>query len=164
MNHDDPDAPGLPREGNPVDDDAQEVADLLKRNSRPRLSVAIPAPPPQVTQESRERSASQGSSFSLSRKRIPPALDLTPSLPGAGDSAELGTDGSTLRLAYLTEEPTPSTGSFPEGPTPSTADLTQPPRRSPLEEKRDGQFFDELNLGLEGSLEVRGLDWKQPTT
>ena len=141
-----------------ADDDTQEVADLLKRNSRPRLSVAIPAPAPQaVVDASRERSASQGSSFSLSRKRIPPALDLTPSLPGAVDSADLGTDGSTLRLAYLTEEPTPSTGSFAEGTTPSTGDLTQPPRRSPLEEKRDGQFFDELNLGLEGSLEVRGL-------
>ncbi len=144
-----------------TDDDAQEVAELLKSNSRPRLSVAIPAPPPAtVVEASRERSASQGSSFSLSRKRIPPALDLTPSLPNAVDSADLGTDGSTLRLAYLTEEPTPSTGSFAEGATPSTGELAQPPRRSPLEERRDGQFFDELNLGLEGSLEVRGLDGK----
>lgn len=147
-------------EGRQLDDDAQEVVNLLKRSSRPRLSVAIPAPPPQVQDASRERSASQGSSFSLSRKRIPPALDLTPSLPNAVDSEDLGTDGSTLHLAYLMEEPTPSTGSFAEGATPSTGDLGQPPRRSPLEEKRDGQFFDELNLGLEGSLEVCGLDRK----
>ena len=37
----------------------------------------------------------------------------------------------------------------------SDGETTQRPRRSPLEEKRDGQFFDELNLGLDGSIEVR---------
>ncbi|TBU62165.1 hypothetical protein BD310DRAFT_974717 [Dichomitus squalens] len=128
--------------------DAQEVADLLKRNSRPRLSVAIPSPPPQA---GRERSASGGSS--LSRKRIPPALDLAPSLPNVADTAGLGTDDSNMRLAYLTEESTPSTGTFAEGDDSSDGETTQRPRRSPLEEKRDGQFFDDLNLGLDGSVE-----------
>ena len=97
----------------------------------------------------------------MSRKRIPPALDLAPSLPNVADAAALGTDGSNMRLAYLTEESTPSTGTFAEGDVPSDGETTQRPRRSPLEEKRDGQFFDELNLGLEGSLEVRGLHKKQ---
>ena len=150
----DPSEDGEERE---PDDDAEEVAELLKkRGSRPQLSVAIPSgSPPHPTH--RNRSESQGSS--LSRKRIPPALDLAPSLPKSAQQAEPGTDGSNLRLAYLTEESTPSTGTFEDGKSPDSA-ASQKPRRSPFEEKRDGQFFDDLNLGLEESLEVRqGSVW-----
>ena len=124
-------------------DDMDEVADLLKRNSRPRLSVTIPSSPP----NNRGRSGSQGSG--LSRKHIPPALDLAPSLPSAVNSAALDDNG----LAYLTSA-TPSTGEFTSEA--SDGETThRPAKRSPLEERRDGVFFDELNLGLDPSIEVR---------
>ncbi|KAI0718929.1 hypothetical protein C8T65DRAFT_736960 [Cerioporus squamosus] len=100
------------------DDDVEDIAELLKRNSRPQLSVAIPGSPP----NNRERSGSQGSS--LSRKHIPPALDLAPSLPNAVNAATEFSDSE-----------------------PSDGETTHKPRRSPLEEKRDGVLFDELNLG-----------------
>ncbi|KAI0715043.1 hypothetical protein C8Q76DRAFT_445211 [Earliella scabrosa] len=122
-------------------DDMDEVADLLKRNSRPRLSVTIPSSPP----NNRGRSGSQGSG--LSRKHIPPALDLAPSLPSAVNSAALDENG----LAYLTSA-TPSTSEFTSEA--SDGETThRPTKRSPLEERRDGVFFDELNLGLDPSME-----------
>ncbi|KAH9920222.1 uncharacterized protein BXZ73DRAFT_104735 [Epithele typhae] len=123
-------------------DDVDEVAELLKGNSRPQLSVAIPGESP----PRKERSGSITSS--LSRKHIPPALDLAPSLPNAVQIAAPGTGGDNFGLAYLTEESTPSTGSLDD-----VDEETGKPRRSPLEEKRDGQFFDDLNLGLDPSLE-----------
>ncbi|TFK95002.1 hypothetical protein K466DRAFT_447339, partial [Polyporus arcularius HHB13444] len=119
------------------EDDVEDVAELLRRDSRPQLSVAIPGSPP----SNRQRSESQGSS--LSRKHIPPALDLAPSLPNAVNSAGLVTDGSGMRLAYLAEE---ATDEFSDSDA-SDGETTHKPRRSPLEEKRDGVLFDELNLG-----------------
>ena len=132
--------PAADSEERQLEDDVEDVAELLKRNSRPALSVDIPGSPP----NNRGRSGSQGSG--LSRKHVPPALDLAPSLPNAANSADIGTDGSGLRLAYLTDEPTPSTGEFSDS-EPSDGETTHKPRRSPLEEKRDGVLFDELNIG-----------------
>ncbi|KAI8981156.1 hypothetical protein BD414DRAFT_91528 [Trametes punicea] len=130
-------------------DDVAEVVDLLKRSSRPRLSVAIPSSPPQEP-----RRSSQGSG--LSRKHVPPALNLASSLPGAANATALASDGSNLRLAYLQEENTPSTGDFGQQTgEPSDGEITHKPiRRSPLEEKREGVFYDDLDLGLESSYEV----------
>ncbi len=128
-------------------DDVDEVSELLK--SRPRLSVTIPGSPP----NNRGRSGSQGSS--LSRKHIPPALDLAPSLPNAVNATSLATSRSSTGLAYLTEA-TPLSGEFESEP--SDGETThKPTKRSPLEEKRDGVLFDDLNLGLEGGIEV----WKE---
>lgn len=125
-------------------DDAEDIAELLRRSSRPQLSVAIPASPPQEA-----RRASQGSG--LSRKHVPPALNLAPSLPGASTPA----DDSAANLAYLQDETTPSSSEFAKtGDAPSDGETTHKPRRSPLDEKREGVFYDELNLGLESSYEV----------
>ncbi|KAI0375509.1 hypothetical protein BV20DRAFT_986269 [Pilatotrama ljubarskyi] len=133
-----------------VVDDAEEIAELLRRSSRPRLSVAIPASPPQGP-----RRSSQGSS--LSRKHVPPALNLAPSLPGATSGSGPTTDGSNIRLAYLQEDNTPSSGEFKKSSDEeelSDGETTHKPmRRSPLVEKREGVFYDELDLGLEGSYE-----------
>ncbi|KAI0778693.1 hypothetical protein BD413DRAFT_490056 [Trametes elegans] len=129
-------------------DDVEEVADLLRRSSRPRLSVAIPDSPPQ-----RQRTGSQGSL--LSRKHVPPALNLAPSLPGSVENGP-STDGSNMNLPYLQEDKTPSTADFPQpkGDEASDGETTQKAvRRSPLEEKREGVFYDELHLGLESSYE-----------
>ncbi|OSD06192.1 hypothetical protein PYCCODRAFT_1423064 [Trametes coccinea BRFM310] len=144
--------PGEEGDTREITDDLEEVAELLKRSSRPQLSVAIPASPPQ-----QPRRSSQSSS--LSRKHVPPALNLAPSLPGAANGNDLATDGSNLRLAYLQEENTPSTGDFPKQPQsqdgePSDGETTHKPmRRSPVGEKREGVFYDELDLGLESSYE-----------
>ncbi|KAI0673644.1 hypothetical protein C8Q78DRAFT_1018232 [Trametes maxima] len=131
----DPAEDGEERE--PVDD-AEEVAEMLRRSSRPQLSVAIPPSPPH------ERRGSQGSA--LSRKHVPPALNLAPSMPD-------GPNG----LAYLQDENTPSTGEFAKksgDEDQSDGETTHKPmRRSPLDEKREGVFYDELNLGLESSYE-----------
>ncbi|EIW64017.1 uncharacterized protein TRAVEDRAFT_157873, partial [Trametes versicolor FP-101664 SS1] len=124
-------------------DDADDIAELLRRSSRPQLSVAIPASPPQEG-----RRASQGSG--LSRKHVPPALNLAPSLPGASTPA----DDPDANLAYLQDETTPSSSEFAKtGDAPSDGETTHKPRRSPLDEKREGVFYDELNLGLESSYE-----------
>ncbi|KAH9897903.1 hypothetical protein C8Q73DRAFT_377037 [Cubamyces lactineus] len=142
----DPAEDGEPRE---VVDDAAEVAELLRRSSRPQLSVAIPASPPE-----KPRRGSQGSS--LSRKHVPPALNLAPSLPGAANPNGPATDGSNLRLAYLQEEGTPVSSDFSKrsDEAPSDGETTHKPmRRSPLDEKREGVFYDELDLGLESSYE-----------
>ncbi|KAI0639918.1 hypothetical protein C8Q77DRAFT_1069770 [Trametes polyzona] len=126
--------------------DEEEIAELLKRGSRPQLSVAIPASPPQEP-----RRASQGSV--RSRKHVPPALNLAPSLPTAATPA----DAASAQLAYLSGENTPSSSEFAkpsddEGP--SDGETTHKPmRRSPLDEKREGVFYDDLNLGLESSYE-----------
>ncbi|KAH9858309.1 hypothetical protein C2E23DRAFT_856118 [Lenzites betulinus] len=126
-------------------DDMDEIEELMRRSSRPQLSVAIPASPPQ-----KQRRGSQSST--KSRKHVPPALNLAPSLPSA--TVVPPTDGPGL--AYLQEESTPSSSEFArpgDEEDPSDGETTHKPRRSPLEEKREGVFYDEINLGLESSYE-----------
>ena len=76
-----------------------------------------------------------------------------------------------MNLPYLQEDKTPSTADFPKakGDEVSDGETTQKAvRRSPLEEKREGVFYDELHLGLESSYEVtsiaRFIQLTQPLT
>lgn len=109
-----------------------ETEDLLTKMDRPRLSVDIP--------ETGSKRTSEPTTAGTIKKRLPPPLVLAPDgspLPSAMDSSH---------LAYLRQDAIPEDALSPEGEVRS---------RTPIEEKRDGAVFDELDLGLDYS--VRGI-------
>ena len=113
------------REGSVHED---EAGDRLTMMDRPRLSVDIP--------ETDKRSE-LGTTGTI-KKRLPPPLVLAPDgnpLPGTMDS---------LHLASLKQE------AISEGVLSQEDEGTRP--RTPIEEKRDGAVFDELDLGLDYSV------------
>ena len=113
------------REGSVHED---EAGDLLTMMDRPRLSVDIP--------ETDKRSE-LGTTGTI-KKRLPPPLVLAPDgtlLPGAMDS---------LHLAYLKQE------AISEGVLSQEDECTR--SRTPIEEKKDGAVFDELDLSLDYSV------------
>ncbi|KAF9786929.1 hypothetical protein BJ322DRAFT_1121556, partial [Thelephora terrestris] len=125
--------------------DEEEVKELWEDHSRPRLSVTIPNSPPSPALDTSNRksappplnlsAATPGSSLGL------PAI-LTSPLPSSGDES--------INLAYL-KDGTPLEGVFTtsEGEE-LTLEVTgaEEGTRGPLHEKRDGAFFEALDLGL----------------
>ena len=135
----------LPEDDAPQPNDEEDVKELWEGNSRPRLSVTIPNSPPSPALDASNRksappplnlsAATPGSSLGL------PAL-LTSPLPSSGDES--------VNLAYL-KDGTPLDGVFTtnEGEE-LTLEVTEAEEevRGPLNEKRDGAFFADLDLGL----------------
>ncbi|KZT73212.1 hypothetical protein DAEQUDRAFT_762151 [Daedalea quercina L-15889] len=115
--------------------DEEEVSELWNSRSRPTLAVSIPSP--QSTGKRRSSPTTAGGG----KRGPPPPLDLVPvrseglavqNSPGDGSSP------GSVRLAYLDAEPV-------EGVVPVQSVSRA---RSLEEEKRDGAFFEDLDLGL----------------
>ncbi|OBZ79173.1 hypothetical protein A0H81_01286 [Grifola frondosa] len=157
------------------DNDEEEVMELLNRHSRPALSVSIPSSP-----KVNKRKSSPTTAGTI-KKQPPPPLNLVLSLQNATltvAGSALPSDGSSVQLAYLHECATPSSASSAgarsylpadeqedvevTGDTSSEGELVEgvlaQDLRSPIDEKRGGVFYDELNLGLEPSLEFDDED------
>ena len=142
----------LPEEGDmPQSNDEQEVIKLWEGQSRPRLSVTIPNSPPNLVLDTSNRksappplnlsAAAPGSSLGL------PAI-LTSPLPSSGDES--------ASLAYL-KDGTPSERVFAttedDELTLEVIEAEEAVIRSPFQDKRDGAFFEDLNLGLSFSVD-----------
>ncbi|PCH34077.1 hypothetical protein WOLCODRAFT_135489 [Wolfiporia cocos MD-104 SS10] len=145
------------------DNDVEEVQELLQRHSRPDLMVSIPSSPP-----SKRRS----SPSTVTRRQPPPPLDLIPSMPAGEGLAVQGSpllpvspipsDAGSAHLPYLegatpvgsSEDLTEHSGEGAEVSSVSHEDDASRPSehrrmRSADEEKRDGNFFEDLDLGLQ---------------
>ena len=149
----------------PEADDQADVSELLKRSSKPALSVTIPTSPP-----ANNKRRSSPTTASTVKKHVPPPLNLLPSMPGKGDlpvpeplSAAPST-ATSVQLAYLESGATPMEPEHPIEHANSNdhseveeAEISQAQVsrkvRSPEEEKRDGAFFNDLDLGLDPSFE-----------
>lgn len=119
--------------------DEDEVMDLLDKMDRPQLSVSIPPSP------SGGKRKSSPTTAGTIKKHVPPPL----TLPLAPDGSPLPTgSGDSTHLAYLTD-----TATLADEPL-SPEDSDDVKYRSPLDEKRDGGVFDDLDLGL-GDFSVR---------
>lgn len=160
----------------PETDEQDEISDLLKRMSKPALSVSIPSSPPALN----KRRSSPTTAGTIKR-HVPPPLNLMPSMPGNGDlpvpepSPMAPSSAASVKLAYLQGGTTPLQQEHTisheeneeheeeESETMTEEDLLRK-ARSPEVEKRDGAFFDDLDLGLDPSLtessEVRGSEAK----
>ncbi|TFY54982.1 hypothetical protein EVJ58_g8533, partial [Rhodofomes roseus] len=119
-------------------DDEDEVTELWNSRSRPALVVSIPSPPSTGKRRSSPTTAGAG------KRAPPPPLTLVPAKNDGlvvQDSPKEGSSPGSVRLAYL------------DGDTPQEAESDVPPQvgrrvRSPDQEKRDGAFFEDLDLGL----------------
>lgn len=130
-----------------------EVQALLDQMARPRLSVTIPASPPE------KRSSSPAGT----KKHVPPPLMLVPALlPGdhelavpAEPSPQPSSAGS-IGLAYLNDDESSPGGEVEQLPDEEEEFETDFTRvRSPAEsEKRGGAVFDDLDLGLDPTEDV----------
>ena len=126
--------------------DKEEVMKLWEGQSRPRLSVTIPHSPPSPALDTSNRksappplnlsAAALGSSLGL------PTI-LTSPLPSSGDEC--------ASLAYL-KDGTPPEGVFVTGECEAlTLEVTEAEEvvsRGASQDKRDGAFFEDLDLGL----------------
>lgn len=87
----------------------------------------------------------------LDRKNIPPPLVLQVSIADSEDQLVVATD---------TQHSTPSSTSLPylgedqEIPQHIDGDASDPPPRTPLDDKRGGGVYDDFDLGLDVTLEV----------
>ena len=138
--------PILEEEETPQPNDEEEVKELWEGHSRPRLSVTIPNSPPSPALDTSNRktappplnlsAATPGSSLGL------PAV-LTSPLPSSGDES--------INLAYL-KDGTPLEGVFTtaegEELTVEVTEAEEEAIRGPAQDKRDGAFFEALDLGL----------------
>ncbi|KAL6304899.1 hypothetical protein BKA93DRAFT_825498 [Sparassis latifolia] len=125
------------------DRDEEEVAELWNRHSKPSLVVSIPASPPSAS-----RLRSSLTTAGTIKKQPPPPLNLMPSAQVLDRS----------HLPYL-DGASPATSESTEYMKGGDTTLLVPPEdedmielkksRSPEEEKRDGAFFEDLDLGLE---------------
>jgi hypothetical protein len=137
----------LPEEDDtPQSNDEEEVIELWEGQSRPRLSVTIPNSPPSPVLDA------------SNRKSAPPPLNLSAATPGSSLglptilTSPLPSSGDeSASLAYL-KDGTPSDRVFTTGEGEElTLEVTEAEEaviRGPLQDKRDGAFFEELNLGL----------------
>ena len=134
----------------PQRNDEEEVMNLWEGQSRPRLSVTIPGSPPSPALDA------------SNRKSAPPPLNLSAATPGSSLglpiilTSPLPSSGDeSASLAYL-KDGTPSEGLFAtsegEGLTLEGAEADDAAIRGPIQDKRDGAFFEDINLGL--SLEI----------
>ncbi|KAF9654383.1 hypothetical protein BDM02DRAFT_3106746 [Thelephora ganbajun] len=136
----------LPGENDtPQPNDEEEVKELWEGQSRPRLSVTIPNSPPNTALDT------------SNRKSAPPPLNLSAVTPG-----------TALGLPVILTSPLPSSGDesaglpYLQGGTPLegifttsegeelTLEVTEAEEvtRGPVQDKRDGAFFEGLDLGL----------------
>jgi len=137
----------LPEENvTPQPNDEEEVKGLWEDQSRPRLSVTIPNSPPSPALDT------------SNRKSAPPPLNLSAAIPGSTLglpmvlTSPLPSSGDeSAGLAYL-KDGTPSEGVFTpnqgEDPTLEVTEAEEAVTRGPLQDKRDGAFFEDLDLGL----------------
>ena len=137
----------LPEENvTPRPGDDEEVRDLWEDQSRPRLSVTIPNSPPSPVLDT------------SNRKTAPPPLNLSAATPISGLGLPLiltsplpSSGDESASLAYL-KDGTPSEGVFATSQGEElTLEVTEPGdelTRGPLQDKRDGAFFEDLDLGL----------------
>ncbi|CAL1694365.1 unnamed protein product [Somion occarium] len=141
-----------------------EVTELLNTLNRPTLSVSIPSSPPNNGQSSTSDTATTAATI---KRHIPPPLNLAASVPSTDElavpaltSPMPGSSGS-VHLAYLNDQPSPleSTYSQPEHSDNDDFDEEVMKVRSPLEEKRGGAVFDDLNLGLDPSMTDDGSEF-----
>ena len=137
----------LPEEDDtPQTNDEEEVVKLWDGQSRPCLSVTIPNSPPSPALDA------------SNRKSAPPPLNLSAATPGislglpAILASPLPSSGDeSASLAYL-KDGTPSEGVFITGEGEElTLEVTKAEEgaiRSASQDKRDGAFFEDLDLGL----------------
>jgi hypothetical protein len=122
------------------------VKGLWEDQSRPRLSVTIPNSPPSPVLDT------------SNRKSAPPPLNLSTATPGSALglpmilTSPLPSSGDeSASLAYL-KDGTPSEGVFTTGQGEElTLEVTEAEEeviRGPFQDKRDGAFFEDLDLGL----------------
>ena len=130
----------------PQPNDDEEVKDLWEDQSRPRLSLTIPASPPSPALDTSNRRAAPpplnlSAATPMSGLGLP--MILTSPLPSSGDES--------ASLAYL-KDGTPSEGAFAasqgEELTLEVTEAEEEVARGPLQDKRDGAFFEDLDLGL----------------
>ncbi|KAF8807948.1 hypothetical protein BYT27DRAFT_7338569 [Phlegmacium glaucopus] len=134
------------------EDDVRELLDLM---SRPNLAISIPSPP-------KNKRASSPIGINGSRKNLPPPLLLIPKDKSGGPvisttpspSPLIPTSLSSTNLAYLVKS---SPGEVNE---PTEEETNEFPRiRSPEEsEKRGGAVFDDLDLGLDPTVDFDDSD------
>ena len=127
--------------------DDEEVKDLWESQSRPLLSLTIPNSPPSPALDT------------SNRKSAPPPLNLSVAVPGSALTlpailtSPLPSSGDeSASLAYL-KDGTPSDGMFTASRGEDlTLEATEADEeelaRGPLQDKRDGAFFEDLDLGL----------------
>ena len=137
----------LPEENDtPQPNDEEEVKTLWEGQSRPRLSITIPNSPPSPALDTSNRKSAPPP-LNLSAATLGSALGLpmvlTSPLPSSGDES--------ASLAYL-KDGTPSEGAFTaregEAPTLEVTEAEEVVTRGPVQDKRDGAFFEGLDLGL----------------
>lgn len=145
------DAAALSATDNLEDDDENdkwsetgEVTELLNAISKPELSVSIPSSPPQ------DSSGDTAITAGTIRRHVPPPLDLAASVP---NMSGLAVPSQTTPLPDSAESPGLAYLSRASSDTLDSAEIEElNKKKSPVEEKRGGTFFDELNLGLDPSM------------
>jgi len=142
----------LPEENDtPRPNDEEEVKELWEDNSRPRLSLTIPSSPPNSALDtSNRKSAPPPLNLSAATPNSALALPmvLTSPLPSSGDES--------ASLAYL-KDGTPLEGVFTTGQAkelaPQVTEAEEEVNRGAFHDKRDGAFFEDLDLGLSFSID-----------
>lgn len=130
----------------PQQSDEEEVKGLWEDQSRPQLSVTIPGSPPSSALDT------------SNRKTAPPPLNLCTATPGSALGLPLiltsplpSSGDESASLAYL-KDGTPSDGVFitnqGEELTLEVTEAEEEATRPPSQDKRDGAFFEQLDLGL----------------
>ena len=131
--------------------DEEDVKGLWEDQSRPRLSITIPNSPPSLALDT------------SNRKSAPPPLNLSAVTPGSAlnlpmilTSPLLSSGDESASLAYL-KDGTPLDGAFTTSQDEDlTLEVTEAEAeviRGPFQDKRDGAFFEGLDLGLSFNIE-----------
>ncbi|KAL0951722.1 hypothetical protein HGRIS_008396 [Hohenbuehelia grisea] len=109
-----------------------EIQELLAEMSRPRLSVSIPTSPPQAR-----------------ARHIPPPLVLQTSASDLVVPADVSPNSGSAKLAYLNSSEDAELDEQSVLPEDDLEDDYDRDRPSADSEKREGAFFDDLDLGLD---------------
>ncbi|KAI0274940.1 hypothetical protein BC834DRAFT_1037547 [Gloeopeniophorella convolvens] len=131
--------------------DEQEVQELWESRARPQLTLDIPpSPPPDGKRRSSPTTAGTVTAGTF-RKTAPPPLTLMPAPSDVIATAEPSplpmSDG--VKLAYLRDGmPTSSEEDLNESAEDDSV-ISYDRNKSPIEDKRVGTFFEDLDLGLE---------------
>ncbi len=139
-------------------DDLDEVTEIVNRLSKPALFVSIPSSPTQAN----KRRPSPTTAGTV-KKHVPPPLNLLPAMPGSADlpvpeaSPMALSSGDPAELAYLEGERTTSDlehaiDDDDDDDHLEVNDDVLKKSKSPDVEKREGAFFEDLDLGLDPSL------------
>ena len=135
----------------PQPNDEEEVKGLWEDQSRPRLSVTIPSSPPNPALDA------------SNRKTAPPPLNLSAATPNSALSLPMiltsplpSSGDESASLAYL-KDGTPLGGVFTtsqgEELTLEVTEAEEDVARVSFQDKRDGAFFQDLDLGLNFDLD-----------